>query len=177
MLKKVVLAATMAAMVGSAFASDLCTQLGTAGGGNGGWKGTYVMSGKSYPIRMLLSYQNGMVYGYTLTSKDKNGYSFGNGGQHNGTGNYFLWANCSSSTLTNLHFVNAAGTCGAVNNNAQQVHIGVNNPLAMTIPYAGKNVNTTLMPQAQQVSIQQNMLNQVMSMANNSSMSSLPACQ
>ncbi len=178
MLKKAILAASLAAMMGSAFANDLCTEMNNVGGGNGAWKGSYLMKSQTYPIRMYLNYQNGMVYGYTLPSKDSSGYGFGTGNKQTGTGHYYVWANCSNSTLTNLHFTNAAGSCGGVYANAQAVHIGVDNPLVLVLPFNGatSTLTATFMPQSEAISVNSGLLNSVIAAAkaNNTNLS---ACQ
>lgn len=175
MLKKVILISALAAMTASAF-GDLCTRINSAGMGTQAWKGTYTLNEQSYPVRMFLNYQNGMVYGYTMTSADSNGFDFG-GSQ---PGNYLLWANCSNSRLTNLHFVNNAGTCGAVYNQSQPVNIGVYNPLSLNVPYQSKTIRMTLTPissSTAQIVPQQNLLNSAMNFRNGGLQENLPACQ
>ncbi len=124
----------------------------------GFYSGTYqdttgLFPNQAFPINTYLTYHNGMLYGYTLNSKDKMGAKYGSAPYA------LIWGTCNDNKLTNLYVIKRSNKpCG--DPSPGPMILTTNSPLNITINYENAMINanlaTTLSPNA----TQNNLLNQ-----------------
>lgn len=133
---------------------------------NGFYKGTYVdttglFPNKPFPVKVYLTNQGNMIYGYTLRAGDNNGGGYGQAPYA------AIWGTCENSQITNLYVIkNRNNPCGDPAPGPMTVNAG--SPLNLVFNYENAminaNLNVTLSPLKNQ-NLNQSLLSQTEAMA------------
>ncbi len=119
-----------------AIADGICNTI------KGFYTGTYIdttglFPSHAFPINAYLNFQNGMIYGYTLSSNDQTGPAYGQAPYA------LIWATCQNNQISNLYIIkNTVTPCG--DPAPGPMPLTSNGPLNVNFNYENAMINANL---------------------------------